>query len=55
MWTKYAEEAAKALGISDMDERLRLDIIQCGVTYYLINVVDKIDDLQRWSEFGGLK
>ena len=55
VWTKYAEEATKALGISDMDERLRLDIIQCGVTYYLINVVDKIDDLQKWSEFGGLK
>ena len=55
VWTKYAEEAAKAFGISDMDARLRLDMIQCGVTYYLINVVDKIDDLQKWSEFGGLK
>ena len=55
VWTKYAEEAAKALGISDMDARLRLDMIQCGITYYLINVVDKIDDLQKWSEFGGLK
>ena len=55
VWTKYAEEAAKALGINDMDARLRLDMIQCGVTYYLINVVDKIDDLQKWSEFGGLK
>lgn len=55
VWTKYAEEAAKALGITDMDVRLRLDMIQCGVTYYLINVVDKIDDLQKWSEFGGLK
>jgi len=55
VWTKYAEEATKVLGISDMDARLRLDMIQCGVTYYLINVVDKIDDLQKWSEFGGLK
>lgn len=54
VWTKYAEDAARKLGIDDMTTRLRLDIIQCGVTYYLINVADRIDDLKRWSEMGGM-
>ena len=55
VWTKYAEDAVHELGIDDMTTRLRLDIIQCGVTYYLINVADKIADLEKWSEMGGLK
>lgn len=55
VWTKYAEDAVNELGIDDMTTRLRLDIIQCGVTYYLINVADKIADLEKWSEMGGLK
>lgn len=55
VWTKYAEDAVNELGINDMTTRLRLDIIQCGVTYYLINVADKIADLEKWSEMGGLK
>lgn len=55
VWTKYAEDAVHELGIDDMTTRLRLDIIQCGVTYYLINIADKIADLEKWSEMGGLK
>lgn len=55
VWTKYAEDAVHELGIDDMTTRLRLDIIQCGVTYYLINVANKIADLEKWSEMGGLK
>lgn len=55
VWTKYAEDAVHELGIDDMTTRLKLDIIQCGVTYYLINVADKIADLEKWSEMGGLK
>ena len=55
VWTRYAEDAVHELGIDDMTTRLRLDIIQCGVTYYLINVANKIADLEKWSEMGGLK
>lgn len=53
-WTKRAESV-----IHVYDDRLaestRRDIIQCAMTYYLVNVVGKIDELQRWSEFGGFR
>ncbi len=54
-WTKGAESAVEKLISKPIDEDTRRDIIQCAMTYYLLNVIDKIDDLQRWSEVGGLQ
>ena len=53
-WTRSAENAVAELMPAPLEDDTRRDIIQCAMTYYLLNVVDKIDDLQRWSEAGGL-
>ena len=53
-WTRSAEIAVADLTSEPLEDDTRRDIIQCAMTYYLLNVVDKIDDLQRWSEVGGL-
>ena len=54
-WTICAEAAVKELLKEPIEEETRRDIIQCAMTYYLLNVVDNIDDLQRWSKMGGLR
>lgn len=54
-WTRSAEAAVWNLVKEPIEDETRRDIIQCTMTYYLLNVVDKIDDLQRWSEIGGLR
>ena len=54
-WTKAVDEAIKSMNISEMQENVRRDMIQCAMTYYLMNVVGKVDELQRWSEMGGFR
>ena len=54
-WTKGAEMAIRDLGVSEMSDVVRRDMIQCAMTYYLMNVVGKVEELQRWSELGGLR
>ena len=55
-WTKSAENAIEELCPGAMvEDATRRDMIQCAMTYYLLNVVDKVDDLQRWSEIGFIR
>ena len=54
-WTQSAERAISELGLTEVDAIVRRDMIQCAITYYLMNVVDRIDELKRWSEVGGLR
>lgn len=54
-WTRSAEAAIKGFSTDQIEDSTRRDIIQCAMTYYLLNVIDKVDDLQRWSEIGNLK
>lgn len=54
-WTNSAERAIEDMGVPDLQDTLRRDLIQCAMTYYLISVVGKVEELQRWSEMGGLR
>lgn len=54
-WTKSAEDAIQKAELTGMQETTRRDMIQCAMTYYLMNVVGKVDELQRWSELGGFR
>lgn len=54
-WTKCAKGAIKDLNISSLEEQVQRDMIQCAMTYYLMDVVGEVNELQRWSEAGGLK
>ena len=53
-WTNSAEYVIRDLETNDITETLRRDMIQCAVTYYLMNIVGKIDELERWKKLGEL-
>lgn len=53
-WTNSAEEAVEKIGVNDISHQVVRDMIQCAMTYYLINEVDKVEELERWSKMGGL-
>ncbi len=52
-WTTSAEDAIMRYDVNDIGEATRRDMIQCAMTYYLLNVEGKVNELQRWSERGG--
>lgn len=54
-WTRSAETAIQEMNFPEITDVVRRDIIQCAMTYYLMNVVGKVDELQRWSEVGGFR
>ncbi|MCF0141432.1 MAG: ATP-binding protein, partial [Mogibacterium sp.] len=53
-WTNSAEYVIRDLETNDITETLRRDMIQCAVTYYLMNIVGKIEELERWNKLGEL-
>ena len=53
-WTNSAEEAVDKIGANDISHQVARDMIQCAMTYYLINEVDRVEELERWSKMGGL-
>lgn len=54
-WTHSAEEIIEGMHAVNIENQTKRDMIQCAMTYYLMNVVNKVDDLQKWSELGGLR
>lgn len=54
-WTESAEIAIANMNLPKLHDTVRRDMIQCAMTYYLLNIVGKIGELQRWSETGGLR
>lgn len=53
-WTRSAEYALNNYIQSEMDSQTRRDIIQAIVTDYVYLELGNRNDLQRWSEIGGL-
>lgn len=54
-WTRSAENALYTLGITQIDDLVRRDIIQCAMTYYFIIERKDEDKLRKWQERGGLQ
>ena len=54
-WTRSANDAIKKMNDIEINDLVRRDMIQCAMTFYLLNIVGKQDELKRWSELGGLK
>ena len=53
-WTNYADYAIYDIGIKGISPIVKRDIIQCAVTYYLMDIVGKVEDLERWNKLGEL-
>lgn len=54
-WTQSAQKALELLGITQMDDMVRRDIIQCVMTYYFYIEMRDVDKLQEWEEGGKLR
>lgn len=54
-WTQSAEKALDLLGITQIDDMVRRDIIQCVMTYYFYIEMRDVDKLQEWEERGKLR
>lgn len=54
-WTAYIESRLHDIIQQDIDDQTRRDIIQGVVTNYLLNEINDVTALKKWSEIGGLK
>ena len=54
-WTRSAENALYTLGITQIDDLVRRDIIQCAMTYYFIIERKDENKLREWQERGGFR
>lgn len=54
-WTASAEAALLAWTNEQISEMTRRDIIQGLITDYVLNELNRMDDLRRWSIEGGLR
>ncbi len=54
-WTQSAEVELELLGITQLDDTVRRDIIQCAMTYYFYIEMRDADKLQEWEERGMLR
>lgn len=54
-WTKAANMVLLNLYANNISDQARRDIIQGIMTYYLMNVLNKVDVLRDWNHSGGLK
>lgn len=54
-WTKAAEMAFDKMEAGEVGDTTHRDIIQCAMTYYFMNILDKVDELKKWSELGGFR
>ena len=54
-WTKAANMVLLNLYANDISDQARRDIIQGIMTYYLMNVLNRVDVLRDWKHSGGLK
>lgn len=51
-WTQSAREAVSSLGIAQIDDLVRRDIIQCAITYYFMMERKDEDKYQEWRAKG---